>query len=1050
MGKIFVNIDGKELCGFQGQTILDIARLSEIEIPTLCHDERVEMYASCGICTVEVEGTPKLLRACSTLAANGMIIKTNTERVRENRRVALELMLSEHDGDCRAPCMLACPAQTDCQGYVGLVANGEYKEALKLIKDSIPLPASIGRICPHPCEDACRRKLVEEPISIAAIKQFVGDIVCLADESHPPQVKPCSGKSVAIVGGGPGGLSAAAFLRELGHAVSVYDAMPQMGGMLRYGIPEYRLPKKILDAEIAAIEKMDVTMLSGIKIGTDVSLQHLRNNHDVVIIAIGAWKSMPLRCPGEELEGVFGGIDFLQGIALNQSIFTGRKVAIVGGGNTAMDACRTCVRLGAEQVYNIYRRTRNEMPADEIEITEAEEEGVIFKNLTNPIEVVGENGKVKAVRLQIMELGMPDASGRRAPVPVEGKEETLEVDTIIVAIGQKTVPDGFEDIAFTKWGTIIADAQSYMTNLEGVFAVGDATNDGADIAITAIGEAKAAAAIIDKYLKGENIAPITGFLVQTEKTTEDFVDVEKAARIKISHRSPNERRHDFLAVNHALDEEAVRKEAGRCLECGCLDVFECRLLKYANEYGVKPEKYGKTVADTADITVDKSHPYIEFDSNKCILCGLCVRICDETVGATALGLVDRGIETKVRPALFAPLAETDCISCGMCAVCCPTGAMMDRMLIDKPVPLIETATETVCAFCSVGCQVRLMTRGGQITRSLPGNDHSLLCAKGRFKLGEVLGKARITTPLIAGQPATYEQAAVFANMKLKSLQAQYGADCIAVAVSGRHTNEEVSKIMEYAQKTLGIPHLFSFGLTQSGLTDVLGRDASTATFDEMQNADLIVAVSPASIIENHGVVAMRIKSAVDKEAKLLLVSDEDSLLDSCASLRVTNVTELASKAMETIQNTKKAVYVFEKFALSPEGASDLAKLAVSSGHGGKTARTGIIQLLPDANSQGLINMGVKPREGYIEAIKSGRIRGLFIYGEDVNDVSLASLDFLAVQDFYMTTAAAMAHVVFPGSSFFESQGTYTSADGRTAWRNSTLGTAATVSLALTP
>ncbi|MDR0293194.1 MAG: FAD-dependent oxidoreductase, partial [Oscillospiraceae bacterium] len=430
MGRISLNIDGREVTGFEGQSILDIARENGIDIPTLCHDDRVEIYGSCGLCVVEAEGNPRLLRACSTLAADGLVVSTNTKRVRENRRAALELLLSDHTGDCRPPCVLACPAQTDCQGYAGLIANGEYEEAYKLILEKIPLPASIGRVCPHPCEEACRRELVEEPISIAALKRFAGDLALARGEAHVTQAAPPTGKRIAVIGGGPGGLTAAVCLRAKGYGVTVYDAMPHMGGMLRYGIPEYRLPKSVLQEEIDAIGETGVEFCNNVKIGRDITLEYLRKTYDTVIVAVGAWSSVTLGCPGENLNGVLGGIDFLRDVAMNRPVFTGRRIAVVGGGNTAMDACRTAVRLGAEAVYNIYRRTRNEMPAEAAEITEAEEEGVVFKNLTNPIEITGGGGKVKAVRLQIMELGEPDASGRRSPVPVPGKEETLEVDTV--------------------------------------------------------------------------------------------------------------------------------------------------------------------------------------------------------------------------------------------------------------------------------------------------------------------------------------------------------------------------------------------------------------------------------------------------------------------------------------------------------------------------------------------------------------------------------------------------------------------------------------------
>ena len=726
MAAIKLIIDGRALTGREGQTILDIARENGVDIPTLCHDPRVETYGACGLCVVECAGNPKLLRACSTMAADGMIISTDTPRVRESRKTTLELLLSDHRGDCRAPCMLACPAQTDCQGYVGLIANGAYKEALELIKEKLPLPASIGRVCPHPCEGACRRKLVEEPISIAALKQFVGDIG-LQGEAYTPEIAPATGKKIAVIGGGPGGLTAAYFLRAQGHAVTIYDAMPLMGGMLRYGIPEYRLPKAVLQQEIDAIAKMGVEMRNNVKIGRDITLDELRSANDAVVVAVGAWTSTGLRCPGEDLEGVIGGIDFLRDIT--QYDFAGKKIAIVGGGNTAMDACRTAVRLGAAEVYNIYRRTKNEMPAEAIEIAEAEEEGVVFKNLTNPIEVVGEDGKVSAVRLQVMELGAPDASGRRSPVPVPGKEEVIAIDVMIVAIGQKTDARGLEAIDRTRWGTIVADENTFLTNLPGVFAVGDATNDGADIAITAIGEAKRAAEMIGKYLRGEALDYHPEFLVKSEKSEKDFADKEKCARVKMPHRCAETRRKDFLEVSLGLREEEARREAMRCLECGCRDFFECKLVEYANQYLVQPEKYAGKAHHRAG---EDGHPFLRRDPDKCILCGLCVRVCEEAVGAAAIGLADRGFDTIVKPALDRPLSEAGCIACGMCAAVCPTGALTETQMLAKQAPLREDFTETVCPHCEIGCRVRLATKGSLVVRALPAGEAGLLCRKGRF------------------------------------------------------------------------------------------------------------------------------------------------------------------------------------------------------------------------------------------------------------------------------------------------------------------------------
>lgn len=1069
MSEIRLNIDGREVTGFDGQTVLDIARENGINIPTLCHDDRVRMYGSCGICVVEAEGSPRLLRSCSTFAADGMIIKTDTTRIRKSRKTALELLLSDHVGDCRPPCALACPAETDCQGYVGLIANGEYKEAIKLIKDKIPLPGAIGRVCPHPCEKACRREMVEEPISIAALKAFVADKDMQSGSLYAAEVGEATGKSVAIIGGGPGGLSAAYYLRIAGHGVTVFDAMPHMGGMLRYGIPEYRLPKVYLQKEIDAIEGMGVTFKNNIKIGRDLSLDYLRNTFDAVIIAVGAWRSTGLRCKGEELDGVFGGIDFLRNVAVNAPVFTGRKIAVVGGGNTAMDACRTSIRLGAEKVYNIYRRTKAEMPAEEIEIIEAEEEGVIFKNLTNPLEVVGENGRVKSVRLQIMELGEPDESGRRAPVVVEGKEETLEVDAVIVAIGQKLDPIGLDGVELTRWGTVSADENTFRTSIEGVFAIGDATNNGADIAIAAIGEAKKAAVMVDKFLGGDELSYSKPFLVKTEPVPADFADKEKSPRVKMPHRAAKERARDFLEVNLGLSDEEARREAMRCLECGCHDYFECKLIDLANQYSVQPQKFSGEVHVRK---IETDHPYIQRNPDKCILCGLCVRICDEIVGATALGLVDRGFNTIVKPSLDERLQDTDCISCGQCVSACPTGALTETMMIDKQVPVRELHTQTTCAFCSVGCSQKLTYSGDLLTRSLPAAEKpkdALLCVKGRFGFGELNKIERLRKPLIkrgeSFEEASYEQAIILANKRLQALQTQYGKDSVAVTISDRYTNEQARLIKDYANKALGTDNVFSAGKLCSGVSEVLGCDCSTVDFEELKNTDCILLVE-SNINKPHAVAGFAVRRAVQNGAKLVVINSFDSAADEISTMKLNPKADLSvlkqmvkyaaeksgdkgiagygelvesltdvtvsdeiKAAADIYLGAKHSVIVFEQSVISGDAAKLLAGLAALGGQIGRP-RAGIIQLRPNANSQGLADLGIKKRGDLKRGISSGKIKGLFVFGEDIPGFDLTGLEFLAVQELQMTETAKKADVVFPAQSFAEQDGSFTNTVGR--------------------
>ncbi len=672
MEQIRITVNGREMVGEKGETVLNIAARNGIEIPNLCYNGKLKLYGACGLCLVEAENSPKLMRACATVAQDGMVLSTNTPRVKKARKIALELIMSDHSGDCVAPCSLNCPAHTDIQGYLKAIANGDDKEAVKIIKEKIPIPASIGRVCPHPCESNCRRRLVEEPLSVAYLKAFAADNDLALDAPYTATPEEASGKKVAVIGGGPAGLTAAYYLCLSGHAVTVYEAMPEMGGMLRYGIPEYRLPKAVLAKEVAAIEKLGVEMKNNVKVGKDISFEEIKNGADAVLVTIGAWKGSSIGCAGEDLEGVLSGIDFLREVNMGNRPEIGKNVAVVGGGNTAMDACRTAIRCGAENVYVIYRRTRAEAPAEDIEIEEAIEEGVEFLFLTNPAEIIGENGKVSSIKLQVMQLGEPDASGRRKPVPVEGEFRTLDVDTVISAIGQKCAPSGLEEIELTRWGTIVAAKSTCLTNVEGVFAAGDATNNGASIAIDAIAEANEAARAINAYLLGMPMDFPEPYYSKKDVTAEMLADREKKARAVMSVKSPEYRRNNFDEVLNGFTEEQAREEAKRCLECGCHDFKECKLIRYANDEPIAPERLAGAIHESFKETRLVT---IERDQGKCILCNLCVRTCKEDVGASILGLVGRGFKTVIKPEFEGTDKIEICKTCGKCVEVCPTGAL---------------------------------------------------------------------------------------------------------------------------------------------------------------------------------------------------------------------------------------------------------------------------------------------------------------------------------------------------------------------------------------
>jgi formate dehydrogenase major subunit len=673
VGKINLVIDGIPVEVEDGCSILDAAKVAGIEIPNLCFMKELGAYGACGVCVVEVESSPKLLRACSAKAVDGMVVYTSSSRALKARKLAMELMMGDHDGDCIGPCRLKCPAHTDCQKYIKEIADGNYPAAVKTIKEIFPFPSSIGRVCPHPCETACRRKNVESAISIARLKAYAGDMVRELKNEIPIEKVPSSGKRVGIVGGGPAGLTAAFQLAKMGHEVTVYDQMPEMGGMLRYGIPAYRLSKEVLKYETDAIRDFGVKFVNDFKLGRDEKFSDFRARFDAVIVATGAWKSSSMRTKGEDISGVIGGIDFLRAVSTSSPMEIGERVVIVGGGNTAMDACRTAVRLGAKEVEVVYRRTRAEMPAEEIEIAEAEEEGVKFRFLTSPEEIIadGEN-KVCALKLQKMELGAIDSRGRPRPVPIEGAFETVNVDTIIVAVGQKNDNAGLEDLAKTPWDTIEAKLGDFSTSVEGVFACGDNTNRGAGIAIEAIAEANIAAKAVDAYLKGRAYSHEESIVSERTVSEIDFKDVEKRPRLDFRVREASSRRNDFCEISLKMDDGEVRSEAKRCLECGCHDYSDCKLIRYARELRTDVRKFQ---GEHHAAFVERSLVSIERNQRKCITCNLCVRVCEKVAKRGILGLVGRGFNTVIRPEFRDASAIAGCRDCRKCVESCPTGAL---------------------------------------------------------------------------------------------------------------------------------------------------------------------------------------------------------------------------------------------------------------------------------------------------------------------------------------------------------------------------------------
>ena len=828
MSEIKIQIDGREVSASEESTILEAARSAGIHIPTLCYVEGKSSEVPCQLCLVEIVGQEQPVRACATPVSSGMEIVTASKTLVEHRKERLSALAETHFGDCKAPCNLTCPGQINVQGYIAHVAKGQYEEAVRLVMERNPFPFSVGRVCPRFCETRCRRLLVDEPVSINHLKRFVADW-CMTHKVDL-KLKPASatGKRVAVVGGGPAGLTGAYYLALKGHDVTVFEAAPKLGGMLRYGLPRYKIPDTVLDYEISTILRLGVSVRLGQRWGRDFTLQTLKDQgFGSILLTVGANHDEPLEIEGGSLPGVVPALKFLHRVNESGEISDGygKRAMVVGGGNVAMESARSLLRCGVDEVTVVYPRAQTEMLANQRNIREAEEEGVQFLLMASPIKIgqgSGAAGEKLDVELIRMKLGEPDAKGIRYPEAIPGSTVHMGVDTVVVAMGQAASSGGFaggeleQGLELTPKNNIKSNPRNFQTNIPGVYAAGDATNGPRSVIQSVVAARRAADNIHLALMDLGKVAPESRFNFSRGKTFDsvdlaNFEGVRVKLREKMPQRPPERAIQDFHEVRLGFSEDMAKNEAARCLSCGCNAFDRCDLKRLSIEHGVDPNKTGMGTKPIYSRRQD--HPTISVDINKCIYCRNCVNSCEYG----AIDLSAASFDEKGRAQDISFTFNERCVSCGKCVDNCSTGALNKK---DQIIPIVSEEVRlvrTTCPYCGAGCQMNLKVKGDTIIEVTADPEmapnYGALCVKGRFGFHFVQDRQRLTKPLIrkGGQlvECSWDEALTYTAKRFFDIKSMYGADAIAGFSCARATNEEnflMQKFMRTAIGTNNIDH----------------------------------------------------------------------------------------------------------------------------------------------------------------------------------------------------------------------------------------------------
>jgi NADPH-dependent glutamate synthase beta subunit-like oxidoreductase/formate hydrogenlyase subunit 6/NADH:ubiquinone oxidoreductase subunit I/ferredoxin len=747
--RIRIEVDGRVVEGFEGQTILEVCRDNGIEIPTLCYEPKLPGFGACRMCVVEVEGEEHPPISCSRTCEPEMVVRTQTDDLRRVRRTNLELIFSDHNAYCLPPCQNKCPSHIDIPGFLKANAETNWRESTRIFKRTIPFPSVLGRVCPAPCEEHCRRDEVDEAIAIRDSHRYAGDQVIrsmLDDGVDPPvpfEMQPKTGRRAAVIGSGPAGMAAAYYLLIAGHEVTVFERDPAPGGMLRYGIPQYRLPKvEILEAEYESVMRLGGKMVVNQGLGRDFTLDDLQNQgFDAVVVAIGCYDTNKLGVPGEDAAEVLDGLEYLRTATLGLPYpdHAGKRVVVIGGGFTSMDCVRTSVRQGASEITLVYRRDMKDMPASN-EVHEAIEEGVTAIFQAGPTRVItDEAGNVTGVEFIRMRPGEPDASGRRRPEPAPGTEFTIPCDRVLLAIGQgpdlSWIGPGSLGPEPTKQRRLKADAVTFETGRPGVFGTGD-VRIGAATVVQAIAEGRRSAYAVDAFLKGLDLTGIKTRQQLAEPQPEflsivPFTSEQKEPRYRLTAMEPELRNRSYIEYEIPYTVEEAVAESTRCLQCTCEAIGFCDLRRLGIEYGttlktLEPQHHQgagyRSVTENRftgvnhDYIRDDSHAFILREPSRCIDCGRCANVCAEVVGAACYDFMRIGFDTLVTTPLDMSLNDTPCVSCGRCAETCPTGALMPKPRVLEKYEVDESRC-ILCGICVDACPYDALRDGADIELS---------------------------------------------------------------------------------------------------------------------------------------------------------------------------------------------------------------------------------------------------------------------------------------------------------------------------------------------